>query len=126
MLRIETIIIIIIIVGNCSWSCFSQTKRSQLLLLCRRWRPSQLRFDDFEEVLLSESESTPSKYLGFSADNVREELAELTGIAVENIQVAKVDTLCIYFYRHVCFVPGLTLRNASRCIGLDMRVRFSF
>nr|CAB3267563.1 ubiquitin carboxyl-terminal hydrolase 47-like [Phallusia mammillata] len=64
-----------------------KTDRSQLVLLCRRWFPSELRFGDFHELILTDESS--ATYGGYTADHVREKLAALTGIEKDNIQVAK-------------------------------------
>ncbi|XP_029438913.1 ubiquitin carboxyl-terminal hydrolase 47 isoform X1 [Rhinatrema bivittatum] len=52
---------------------------SQLAVLSRRWRPSEMKLDPFQEVVLESS----------SADELKEKLSELSGIALENIEFAK-------------------------------------
>ncbi|XP_069479744.1 ubiquitin carboxyl-terminal hydrolase 47 isoform X2 [Ambystoma mexicanum] len=52
---------------------------SQLSVLTRRWRPSQMQLDPFREVLLESS----------STDELKEKLHEISGISFENIEFAK-------------------------------------
>uniref|UniRef100_H3AQ70 Ubiquitin carboxyl-terminal hydrolase 47 n=1 Tax=Latimeria chalumnae TaxID=7897 RepID=H3AQ70_LATCH len=52
---------------------------SQLAVLTRRWRPSEMKLDAFQEVV---SESS-------SVDELKEKLSEISGIPVENIEFAK-------------------------------------
>uniref|UniRef100_H2YIV6 Ubiquitin carboxyl-terminal hydrolase 47 n=1 Tax=Ciona savignyi TaxID=51511 RepID=H2YIV6_CIOSA len=66
-----------------------KTSANQLVLLCRRWRPSQLKFDDFQEVVLKEDTSSSSSYMGYNADHLIKQLEIMTGIPSENLQLAK-------------------------------------
>ncbi|XP_072475525.1 ubiquitin carboxyl-terminal hydrolase 47 isoform X4 [Notamacropus eugenii] len=52
---------------------------SQLAVLSRRWRPSEMRLDPFQEVVLESS----------SVDELREKLCEISGIPLEDIEFAK-------------------------------------
>ncbi|XP_015277115.1 PREDICTED: ubiquitin carboxyl-terminal hydrolase 47 isoform X1 [Gekko japonicus] len=52
---------------------------SQLAVLSRRWRPSEMKLDPFQEVVLESS----------SVDELKEKLSEISGILVENIEFAK-------------------------------------
>ncbi|XP_078481592.1 ubiquitin carboxyl-terminal hydrolase 47 [Ciona intestinalis] len=65
-----------------------KTAANQLVLLCRRWRPSMLKFEDFEEVVLKD-EVVSSTYLGWNADHLRKQLAVVSGIPIDDIQMAK-------------------------------------
>ncbi|KAM5247640.1 ubiquitin carboxyl-terminal hydrolase 47 isoform 7-T7 [Ctenodactylus gundi] len=52
---------------------------SQLAVLSRRWRPSEMKLDPFHEVVLESS----------SVDELREKLSEISGIPLEDIEFAK-------------------------------------
>ncbi|CAI5763422.1 ubiquitin carboxyl-terminal hydrolase 47 isoform X1 [Podarcis lilfordi] len=52
---------------------------SQLAVLSRRWRPSEMKLDPFQEVVLESS----------SVDELKEKLSEISGILLENIEFAK-------------------------------------
>uniref|UniRef100_A0A8C2RWK8 Ubiquitin carboxyl-terminal hydrolase 47 n=1 Tax=Capra hircus TaxID=9925 RepID=A0A8C2RWK8_CAPHI len=52
---------------------------SQLAVLSRRWRPSEMKLDPFQEVVLESS----------SVDELREKLYEISGIPLEDIEFAK-------------------------------------
>uniref|UniRef100_A0A8C3KXN9 Ubiquitin carboxyl-terminal hydrolase 47 n=1 Tax=Chrysolophus pictus TaxID=9089 RepID=A0A8C3KXN9_CHRPC len=52
---------------------------SQLAVLSRRWRPSEMKLDSFQEVVLESS----------SVEELKEKLSELSGIPLENIEFAK-------------------------------------
>ncbi|EPY74169.1 ubiquitin carboxyl-terminal hydrolase 47 [Camelus ferus] len=52
---------------------------SQLAVLSRRWRPSQMKLDPFQEIVLESS----------SVDELREKLCEISGIPLEDIEFAK-------------------------------------
>ncbi|KYO22016.1 ubiquitin carboxyl-terminal hydrolase 47 isoform B [Alligator mississippiensis] len=52
---------------------------SQLAVLSRRWRPSAMKLDSFQEVVLESS----------SVDELKEKLSEISGIPLENIEFAK-------------------------------------
>ncbi|XP_019407146.1 PREDICTED: ubiquitin carboxyl-terminal hydrolase 47 isoform X6 [Crocodylus porosus] len=52
---------------------------SQLAVLSRRWRPSEMKLDSFQEVVLESS----------SVDELKEKLSEISGISLENIEFAK-------------------------------------
>ncbi|XP_006865884.1 PREDICTED: ubiquitin carboxyl-terminal hydrolase 47 [Chrysochloris asiatica] len=52
---------------------------SQLAVLSRRWRPSEMKLDLFQEVVLESS----------SVDELREKLSEISGIPLEAIEFAK-------------------------------------
>ncbi|TKC42745.1 hypothetical protein EI555_005478, partial [Monodon monoceros] len=52
---------------------------SQLAVLSRRWRPSEMKLDPFQEVVLESS----------SVDELREKLCEISGIPLEDIEFAK-------------------------------------
>ncbi|OXB60407.1 hypothetical protein ASZ78_000813 [Callipepla squamata] len=52
---------------------------SQLAVLSRRWRPSEMKLDSFQEVVLESS----------SVDELKDKLSELSGIPLENIEFAK-------------------------------------
>ncbi|XP_008114144.1 ubiquitin carboxyl-terminal hydrolase 47 isoform X4 [Anolis carolinensis] len=52
---------------------------SQLAVLSRRWRPSEMKLDLFQEVVLESS----------SVDELKEKLSEISGISLENIEFAK-------------------------------------
>nr|XP_045000810.1 ubiquitin carboxyl-terminal hydrolase 47 isoform X2 [Jaculus jaculus] len=52
---------------------------SQLAILSRRWRPSEMKLDPFQEVVLESN----------SVDELREKLSEISGIPVEDIEFAK-------------------------------------
>lgn len=52
---------------------------SQLAILSRKWRPSEMKLDPFQEVVLESS----------SVDELKEKLSEISGIAIENIEFAK-------------------------------------
>ncbi|XP_056658055.1 ubiquitin carboxyl-terminal hydrolase 47 isoform X4 [Monodelphis domestica] len=52
---------------------------SQLAVLSRRWRPTDMRLDPFQEVVLESS----------SVDELREKLCEISGIPLEDIEFAK-------------------------------------
>ncbi|XP_069079700.1 ubiquitin carboxyl-terminal hydrolase 47 isoform X1 [Pleurodeles waltl] len=52
---------------------------SQLSVLSRRWRPSEMKLDPFREVLLE----------GSSTEELKEKLHEISGIPLENIEIAK-------------------------------------
>uniref|UniRef100_A0A8C0SZG0 Ubiquitin carboxyl-terminal hydrolase 47 n=1 Tax=Canis lupus familiaris TaxID=9615 RepID=A0A8C0SZG0_CANLF len=52
---------------------------SQLAVLSRRWRPSEMKLDPFQEVVLESS----------SVDELREKLSEISGIPLEDIEFAK-------------------------------------
>nr|XP_060622866.1 ubiquitin carboxyl-terminal hydrolase 47 isoform X1 [Anolis sagrei ordinatus] len=52
---------------------------SQLAVLSRRWRPSEMKLDPFQEVVLESS----------SVDELKEKLGEISGISLENIEFAK-------------------------------------
>ncbi|XP_066495336.1 ubiquitin carboxyl-terminal hydrolase 47 isoform X1 [Tiliqua scincoides] len=52
---------------------------SQLAVLSRKWRPSEMKLDPFQEVVLESS----------SVDELKEKLSEISGIAIENIEFAK-------------------------------------
>ncbi|XP_063145544.1 ubiquitin carboxyl-terminal hydrolase 47 isoform X3 [Candoia aspera] len=52
---------------------------SQLAVLSRRWRPSEMKLDPFQEVVLESS----------SVDELKEKLSEISGIPSENIEFAK-------------------------------------
>ncbi|XP_067152240.1 ubiquitin carboxyl-terminal hydrolase 47 isoform X7 [Apteryx mantelli] len=52
---------------------------SQLAVLSRRWRPSEMKLDSFQEVVLESS----------SVEELREKLSEISGIPLENIDFAK-------------------------------------
>ncbi|XP_020857634.1 ubiquitin carboxyl-terminal hydrolase 47 isoform X3 [Phascolarctos cinereus] len=52
---------------------------SQLAVLSRRWRPSEMRLDPFQEVVLESS----------GVDELREKLCEISGIPLEDIEFAK-------------------------------------
>lgn len=70
-----------------SWDIFLQelpgpeiiTSTNQLLLFARRWHPSTLTLDKFEEVLLD----------GVTVKELKEKLSERSGIPVENVEIAK-------------------------------------
>ncbi|XP_037593495.1 ubiquitin carboxyl-terminal hydrolase 47 [Cebus imitator] len=52
---------------------------SQLAVLSRRWKPSEMKLDPFQEVVLESS----------SVDELREKLSEISGIPLEDIEFAK-------------------------------------
>ncbi|XP_026520440.1 ubiquitin carboxyl-terminal hydrolase 47 [Notechis scutatus] len=52
---------------------------SQLAVLSRRWRPSEMKLDPFQEVVLESS----------SVDELKEKLSAISGIVSENIEFAK-------------------------------------
>ncbi|XP_077674542.1 ubiquitin carboxyl-terminal hydrolase 47 isoform X3 [Eretmochelys imbricata] len=52
---------------------------SQLAVLSRRWRPSEMKLDSFQEVVLESS----------SVDELKEKLSEISGIPLEYIEFAK-------------------------------------
>uniref|UniRef100_A0A2D4M2I9 Ubiquitin carboxyl-terminal hydrolase 47 n=2 Tax=Micrurus spixii TaxID=129469 RepID=A0A2D4M2I9_9SAUR len=52
---------------------------SQLAVLSRRWRPSEMKLDPFQEVVLENS----------SVDELKEKLSAISGIVSENIEFAK-------------------------------------
>uniref|UniRef100_A0A8C7E360 Ubiquitin carboxyl-terminal hydrolase 47 n=1 Tax=Naja naja TaxID=35670 RepID=A0A8C7E360_NAJNA len=52
---------------------------SQLAVLSRRWRPSEMKLDPFQEVVLESS----------SVDELKERLSAISGITSENIEFAK-------------------------------------
>ncbi|XP_058016011.1 ubiquitin carboxyl-terminal hydrolase 47 isoform X2 [Ahaetulla prasina] len=52
---------------------------SQLAVLSRRWRPSEMKLDPFQEVVLESS----------SVDELKEKLCAISGIVSENIEFAK-------------------------------------
>uniref|UniRef100_A0A8C5RT34 Ubiquitin carboxyl-terminal hydrolase 47 n=1 Tax=Laticauda laticaudata TaxID=8630 RepID=A0A8C5RT34_LATLA len=52
---------------------------SQLAVLSRRWRPSEMKLDPFQEIVLESS----------SVDELKEKLSALSGIISENIEFAK-------------------------------------
>ncbi|XP_026561399.1 ubiquitin carboxyl-terminal hydrolase 47 isoform X2 [Pseudonaja textilis] len=52
---------------------------SQLAVLSRRWRPSEMKLDPFQEVVLESS----------SVDELKEKLSAISGILPENIEFAK-------------------------------------
>ncbi|KAH0620880.1 hypothetical protein JD844_021747 [Phrynosoma platyrhinos] len=52
---------------------------SQLAVLSRRWRPSEMKLDPFQEIVLESS----------SVDELKEKLSEISGILLENIEFAK-------------------------------------
>ncbi|XP_034272985.1 ubiquitin carboxyl-terminal hydrolase 47 isoform X4 [Pantherophis guttatus] len=52
---------------------------SQLAVLSRRWRPSEMKLDPFQEVVLENS----------SVDELKEKLCAISGIVSENIEFAK-------------------------------------
>ncbi|XP_070619160.1 ubiquitin carboxyl-terminal hydrolase 47 isoform X6 [Erythrolamprus reginae] len=52
---------------------------SQLAVLSRRWRPSEMKLDTFQEVVLETS----------SVDELKEKLCAISGIILENIEFAK-------------------------------------
>ncbi|XP_041917263.1 ubiquitin carboxyl-terminal hydrolase 47 isoform X2 [Alosa sapidissima] len=52
---------------------------SQLAVLTRRWRPSQMKLEPFQEVVLESS----------SVEELKEKLSELSGISLENLEFAK-------------------------------------
>ncbi|XP_025028279.1 ubiquitin carboxyl-terminal hydrolase 47 isoform X4 [Python bivittatus] len=52
---------------------------SQLAVLSRRWRPSEMKLDPFQEVVLESS----------SVDELKEKLSKISGIPSENIEFAK-------------------------------------
>ncbi|XP_030650227.1 ubiquitin carboxyl-terminal hydrolase 47 isoform X2 [Chanos chanos] len=52
---------------------------SQLAVLTRRWRPSQMKLEPFQEVVLESS----------SVEELKEKLSELSGIPLENLEFAK-------------------------------------
>ncbi|XP_077309692.1 ubiquitin carboxyl-terminal hydrolase 47 isoform X4 [Lithobates pipiens] len=52
---------------------------SQLSLLTKRWRPSQLKLDPFQEIVLETN----------SVDELREKMCEISGIPLENLEFAK-------------------------------------
>ncbi|RXN00992.1 Ubiquitin carboxyl-terminal hydrolase 47 [Acipenser ruthenus] len=52
---------------------------SQLAVLTRRWRPSQMKLEPFQEVVLESS----------SVDELKQKLSEISGIPVENTEFAK-------------------------------------
>ncbi|KAK2527276.1 Usp47 [Columba livia] len=52
---------------------------SQLAVLSRRWRPSEMKLDSFQEVVLESS----------SVEELKEKLSEISGIPLENIEFAK-------------------------------------
>ncbi|XP_019508369.1 PREDICTED: ubiquitin carboxyl-terminal hydrolase 47 [Hipposideros armiger] len=52
---------------------------SQLAVLSRRWKPSEMKLDPFQEVVLESS----------SVDELREKLCEISGIPLEDIEFAK-------------------------------------
>ncbi|KAG8125811.1 hypothetical protein E2320_021064 [Naja naja] len=53
---------------------------SQLAVLSRRWRPSEMKLDPFQEVVLESS----------SVDELKERLSAISGITSENIEFAKI------------------------------------
>ncbi|XP_040845044.1 ubiquitin carboxyl-terminal hydrolase 47 isoform X8 [Ochotona curzoniae] len=52
---------------------------SQLAVLSRRWRPSEMKLDPFQEVVLESN----------NVDELREKLSEISGIPLEDIEFAK-------------------------------------
>uniref|UniRef100_A0A6J0TAK9 Ubiquitin carboxyl-terminal hydrolase 47 n=1 Tax=Pogona vitticeps TaxID=103695 RepID=A0A6J0TAK9_9SAUR len=52
---------------------------SQLAVLSRRWKPSEMKLDPFQEVVLESS----------SVDELKEKLSEISGIPLENVEFAK-------------------------------------
>ncbi|MBN3279826.1 UBP47 hydrolase, partial [Polyodon spathula] len=52
---------------------------SQLAVLARRWSPSQMKLEPFQEVVLESS----------SVDELKQKLSEISGIPVENTEFAK-------------------------------------
>ncbi|XP_063802500.1 ubiquitin carboxyl-terminal hydrolase 47 isoform X3 [Pseudophryne corroboree] len=52
---------------------------SQLSLLTKRWRPSQLTLDPFQEIVLETN----------SVDELREKICEISGLPMENLEFAK-------------------------------------
>ncbi|KAM8970162.1 ubiquitin carboxyl-terminal hydrolase 47 isoform X3 [Sarcophilus harrisii] len=52
---------------------------SQLAVLARRWRPTELILDPFQEIVLESS----------SVDELREKLCEISGIPLEDVEFAK-------------------------------------
>uniref|UniRef100_A0A8D0G9B7 Ubiquitin carboxyl-terminal hydrolase 47 n=1 Tax=Sphenodon punctatus TaxID=8508 RepID=A0A8D0G9B7_SPHPU len=52
---------------------------SQLAVLSKRWRPSVMKLDPFHEVVLESS----------SVDELKEQLSEISGISMENVEFAK-------------------------------------
>ncbi|XP_074853476.1 ubiquitin carboxyl-terminal hydrolase 47 isoform X2 [Carettochelys insculpta] len=52
---------------------------SQLAVLSKRWRPSEMKLDPFQEVVLESS----------SVDELKEQLSEISGIPLEHIEFAK-------------------------------------
>ncbi|XP_062973357.1 ubiquitin carboxyl-terminal hydrolase 47 isoform X2 [Elgaria multicarinata webbii] len=52
---------------------------SQLAVLSRRWKPSEMKLDCFQEVVLESS----------SVDELKEKLSEISGILLENLEFAK-------------------------------------
>ncbi|KAG9475926.1 hypothetical protein GDO78_004010 [Eleutherodactylus coqui] len=59
--------------------CEKMKSMSQLSLLTKRWRPSQLRLDPFQEIVLETN----------SVLELKEKICELSGIALENLEFAK-------------------------------------
>ena len=76
---------------NDSLIFFTQKKRSDLVLLSRRWYPSELRFSDFEEMVVSEGEEETISYLGYSLDHLIERVSQVSGIPPEHVRIAKVN-----------------------------------
>ncbi|ERE80115.1 ubiquitin carboxyl-terminal hydrolase 47 isoform 2 [Cricetulus griseus] len=52
---------------------------SQLAILSKRWRPSEMKLDPFQELVLESN----------SVDELREKLSEISGIPLEDIEFAK-------------------------------------
>ncbi|XP_026465548.1 ubiquitin carboxyl-terminal hydrolase 47-like isoform X2 [Ctenocephalides felis] len=72
-----------------------KTNPDQLVLFVKRWRPSELKLDDFQEVVLD----------GLTIDELKEKLHHLSGIAVEDIEIAKAPN------NFPCETSVLTIHN---------------
>ncbi|KAM4617204.1 ubiquitin carboxyl-terminal hydrolase 47 isoform 2-T2 [Discoglossus pictus] len=81
---------------------------TQLSLLTKRWRPSQLRLDPFQEIVLETS----------SVDELREKLSEISNITLENLEFAKgrgafpCDISVLEIHQDLDWNPKVTTMNA--------------
>ena len=63
----------------------TQTSKNESVIMCRRWRPSQLKFDDFFEIMIEELDSQTDILA-----HLRSVLASNSGIALDRLTIAKV------------------------------------